>query len=102
MKLEVWLWVCHPRPMSEPDFAALRKRVEKAEKVADGYRTELYEAAVTEAMKSTVYGHVSAVARESGINVQHLRDLINKVDPGWLAKASEERQAAKSKRKETA
>ncbi|MFD0621919.1 hypothetical protein ACFXPV_29280 [Streptomyces sp. NPDC059118] len=88
--------------MSEPDFAALRKRVEKAEKVADGYRTELYEAAVTEAMKSTVYGHVSAVARESGINVQHLRDLINKVDPGWLAKASEERQAAKSKRKETA
>ncbi|MCX5115479.1 hypothetical protein OOK13_45110 [Streptomyces sp. NBC_00378] len=30
------------------------------------------------------------------------RDLINKAHPGWLAKASEERQAAKSKRKETA
>ncbi|MEU2134604.1 hypothetical protein [Streptomyces sp. NPDC018352] len=88
--------------MSKPDFATLRKRVEKAEKIADGCRSELYEAAVAEAMKSTQYGHVSAVARESGINVQHLRDLIDKAHPGWLAKASEERQAAKSKRKETA
>lgn len=80
----------------------LRKRVERAEKVADGYRAEWYEAAITEAMTSTEYGHVSAVAREAGINVQHLRDLINKAHPGWLAQASEEREAAKSKRKKTA
>ncbi|MDK0524826.1 hypothetical protein [Streptomyces sp. ML-6] len=88
--------------MSKPDFAALRKRVEKAEKTAAGYRAEWYEAAIAEAMTSTEYGHVSAVAREAGINVQHLRDLIGKAHPGWLARASEERQAAKPKRKKPA
>ncbi|WNI34445.1 hypothetical protein [Streptomyces sp. ITFR-6] len=85
--------------MNEPDFTELRKRVDKAEKAANDCKAQLYEAAITAAMTSTKYGHVSAVAREAGMNVQHLRDLINKAHPGWLAQASEEREASKSRRK---
>jgi len=77
-------------------LAKLREQSEKSERKAREDKAALLEAAVAEAIKSTKYGHVSAVAKEAGIASQYLRDLIEEKHPGWLAKAAQEREAAKA------
>ncbi|MEU4932067.1 hypothetical protein AB0G54_37130 [Streptomyces yokosukanensis] len=80
----------------EKTLAELRKASEKAEEAARTAKAALLERAVKDAMASTKYGHLSAVAREAGIASQYLRDLIEKDHPGWLDQAAEEREAAKA------
>ncbi|MFI1568212.1 hypothetical protein ACH4ZX_35220 [Streptomyces sp. NPDC020490] len=77
-------------------LAELRAASEAAEEAARKAKAPLLERAVKEAMASTKYGHLSAVAREAGIASQYLRDLIEKEHPGWLDQAAEEREAAKA------
>ncbi|MFI7142886.1 hypothetical protein ACIBQ5_35845 [Streptomyces massasporeus] len=77
-------------------LAKLREKSEASERQAEKDKAALLAAAVKEAMKSTKYGHLSAVAKEAGIASQYLRDLIEKEHPGWLAQAAEERKAAKA------
>lgn len=99
--LVVKLWSCHPLGMThtpETRIAKLRQASEASEAQAKKDKTALLEAAVAEAMKSTVYGHISAVAREAGIASQYLRTLVEDKDPGWLDRAAEEREAVKAQR----
>lgn len=84
----------------EPTLAELRKKSEASEAKAKQDKAALLEAAVKEAMTSTAYGHVSAVARQAGIASQYLRTLIEEKEPGWLDRAAEEREAAKRTAKE--
>lgn len=79
-------------------LAKLREKSEASEAQAKKDKAALLEAAVKEAMSSTAYGHVSAVAREAGIASQYLRTLIEDKEPGWLDRAAEEREAAKAQR----
>ncbi|MCT9093866.1 hypothetical protein N4G70_34175 [Streptomyces sp. ASQP_92] len=74
----------------------LREASEASEAQAKKDKTALLDAAVKEAMTSTAYGHLSAVAREAGIAAQYLRTLIEEKQPGWLDQAAEEREAAKA------
>ncbi|MFE2829197.1 hypothetical protein [Streptomyces sp. NPDC059271] len=76
----------------------LREASEASEAQAKKDKAALLEAAVQEAMTSTAYGHLSAVAREAGIAAQYLRTLIEDKEPGWLDRAAEEREAAKAER----
>ncbi|GHJ19139.1 hypothetical protein [Streptomyces albus] len=78
-----------------PTLAQLRSRAEKSRRQAETDRQALLDAAVAEAVTSHAYGHVSAVAREAGINGQYLRDLIDKRHPGWLEEAARKREAEK-------
>ncbi|MEU2395056.1 hypothetical protein [Streptomyces sp. NPDC007369] len=77
-------------------LAELRKRTEKLESAAAEAKAELIKAAVDEAVTSTVYGHVSAVAKRAGISSQYLRELVEENHPGWLAEAAAERKASKT------
>ncbi|WP_137235492.1 hypothetical protein [Streptomyces sp. BPSDS2] len=77
----------------------LREASEESESQAKKDKAALLEAAVKEAMSSTAWGHLSAVAREAGIASQYLRTLIEDKEPGWLDRAAEEREAAKPKRR---
>ncbi|MEU4986650.1 MULTISPECIES: hypothetical protein [unclassified Streptomyces] len=79
-----------------PRLAKLREKSEASEAQAEKDKRALLAAAVEEAMKSTAYGHLSAVAKEAGIASQYLRTLIETEHPGWLARAAEERKAAKA------
>ncbi|MCY0961464.1 hypothetical protein [Streptomyces sp. H27-H5] len=81
-----------------PTLAALRAAAEKSAKKAEEDRGALIAAAVAEAVTSTKYGHLSAVAREAGIVSQYLRELVEEAHPGWLARAAEEREAEKASR----
>ncbi|EST17942.1 MULTISPECIES: hypothetical protein [Streptomyces] len=74
----------------------LREASEASEAQAKKDKAALLDAAVKEAMTSTAYGHLSAVAREAGIAAQYLRTLIENQHPGWLDQAAEERDAAKA------
>ncbi|MFD9150940.1 hypothetical protein ACWHAO_27955 [Streptomyces albidoflavus] len=74
----------------------LREASEASEAQAKKDKTALLDATVKEAMTSTAYGHLSAVAREAGIAAQYLRTLIEERHPGWLDRAAEEREAAKA------
>ncbi|MGO4420086.1 hypothetical protein AB4Z54_15475 [Streptomyces sp. MCAF7] len=76
-------------------LAKLREKSETSERQAEKDKAALLAAAVEEAMTSTRYGHLSAVAKDAGIASQYLRDLIEKQHPGWLAEAAAERKAAK-------
>ncbi|MGN9821888.1 hypothetical protein ACTMUQ_42250 [Streptomyces sp. SD11] len=76
----------------------LREASEASEAQAKKDKAALLDAAVKEAMTSTAYGHLSAVAREAGIAAQYLRTLIETQHPGWLDQAAEEREAAKAER----
>ncbi|WP_331720082.1 hypothetical protein OG762_51540 (plasmid) [Streptomyces sp. NBC_01136] len=80
----------------ERTLAELRKESETAEDTAKTAKAALLDRAVKDAMSSTKYGHLSAVAREAGITAQYLRDVINARHPGWLDQAAEEREAAKA------
>ncbi|MDO0939282.1 hypothetical protein QQY66_49150 [Streptomyces sp. DG2A-72] len=80
----------------ERTLAELRQASEAAEDAARKAKAALLERAVKDAMASTKYGHLSAVAREADIASQYLRDLIEKDHPGWLDRAAEERKAAKA------
>jgi len=79
-------------------IAELREASEASEEQAKKDKAALLSAAVKEAMTSTEYGHLSAVAREAGIAAQYLRTLIENRHPGWLDQAAEEREAAKAQR----
>ncbi|SDL38142.1 hypothetical protein [Streptomyces indicus] len=79
-------------------IAKLREKSEASEAQAKEHKAALLKAAVEEAMTSTAYGHVSAVAREAGIASQYLRTLIEEKEPGWLDRAAEEREAAKAEK----
>ncbi|GHH56107.1 hypothetical protein [Streptomyces candidus] len=81
------------------DLEALRKKADRSAKTAEDDRAALLDAAVKAAITSSKYGHLSAVAREAGITSQYLRDLVEAAHPGWLAKAAEEREAAKAEHK---
>lgn len=81
---------------STPTLDALRKKAEKSAKTAEDDKAALLDAAVREAIKSTKYGHLSAVARQAGITSQYLRTLVEQAHPGWLDQAAEEREAAKA------
>ncbi|MFJ3673636.1 hypothetical protein ACIPSE_45065 [Streptomyces sp. NPDC090106] len=76
-------------------LAELRDESEQAETKARVAKAALLACAVEEAMASTKYGHLSAVARQAGITGQYLRDVIEAEHPGWLAEAAKEREAAK-------
>ncbi|MFE4496069.1 hypothetical protein ACFRKD_26810 [Streptomyces niveus] len=78
-----------------PTLETLRAASEASAEQADKDRTALLEAAVTAAMESTTYGHLTAVARRAGITHQYLRDLVDQARPGWLEWAAEQREAAK-------
>ncbi|MFB7012331.1 MULTISPECIES: hypothetical protein [unclassified Streptomyces] len=82
----------------EKTIKQLREASEASEAKAKEDKTALLDAAVKEAMTSTAYGHLSAVAREAGIAAQYLRTLIENQHPGWLDQAAEEREAAKAER----
>ncbi|MEH0424766.1 hypothetical protein [Streptomyces sp. B21-083] len=82
-----------------PDLEALRKKADRSAKTAEDDKAALLDAAVKAAITSSKYGHLSAVARDAGITSQYLRDLVEAAHPGWLAKAAEEREAAKAGRK---
>ncbi|MBO8189187.1 hypothetical protein [Streptomyces spirodelae] len=84
--------------MSE-SLAELRARAEASEKRANADKETLLKAAVAKAITSHAYGHLSAVAREAGINGQYLRDLVEKHHPGWLDEAARKREAEKRARK---
>lgn len=79
-------------------IAKLREASEASEAQAKKDKAALLDAAVKEAMASTAYGHLSAVAREAGIAAQYLRTLIENQHPGWLDRAAEEREEAKAQR----
>ncbi|MER7817201.1 hypothetical protein [Streptomyces sp. NPDC096153] len=83
---------------TKPTLAALREKSEKSAKKAEADKAELLAAAVAEAITSSKYGHLSAVARDAGIASQYLRDLVEEAHPGWLAKAAKEREEAKAGR----
>lgn len=80
----------------------LREEADAAEAVARTANSARLERAIQEAMSSTKYGHLTAVAREAGIVPQYLRDLIEDRHPGWLDQAAAERDAAKSAARKTA
>lgn len=79
-------------------IAKLRETSEASETKAKKDKAALLDATIKEAMASTAYGHLSAVAREAGIAAQYLRTLIENQHPGWLDQAAEEREAAKAER----
>jgi hypothetical protein len=81
---------------STPTLDTLRKRAEKTTKAAEDDKAALLDAAVREAITSTKYGHLSAVARQAGITSQYLRTLVEQAHPGWLDRAAEEREAEKA------
>jgi hypothetical protein len=81
--------------MTTPTLAALRSKAEKSAAQAEKDRAELTAAAIAEAVSSDAYGHLSAVAKEAGIDRQVLRELVEKAYPGWLAKAAAARKARK-------
>ncbi|MGC5401892.1 hypothetical protein ACPXCP_39900 [Streptomyces sp. DT20] len=78
------------------DLEALRVRSEKSEKKAAEDKAALLDAAVAEAITSTRYGHLSAVARKAGITSQYLRILVEAERPGFLDEAAAQRDAAKA------
>ncbi|TLQ38839.1 hypothetical protein [Streptomyces marianii] len=81
---------------TESRIAKLRAKAEASEAQAKKDKEALLDAAVEEAVKSTAWGHLSSVAKDAGIVSQYLRTLIENKHPGWLAKAAEEREAAKA------
>ncbi|WP_326683060.1 hypothetical protein [Streptomyces sp. NBC_01237] len=83
--------------MTTTPLAALRAKSEKSEKRAAEDKAALLAAAVAEAITSTRFGHLSAVARESGITSQYLRTLVEAEHPGWLDRAAAQREADKAK-----
>ncbi|MGW5336225.1 hypothetical protein [Streptomyces bauhiniae] len=80
----------------ESKLAKLRKAAEASEDQARKDKTALLEEAVKQAMSSTAYGHVTAVARQANITSQYLRVLIEEKEPGWLDRAAEQRDAVKA------
>ncbi|MEW1551474.1 hypothetical protein [Streptomyces tsukubensis] len=74
----------------------LRRKADRSAKAAETDRAALLTAAVTEAVQSSKYGHLSAVAKRAGITSQYLRDLVEAEHPGWLAEAAKERELAKT------
>ncbi|MGW2227490.1 hypothetical protein [Streptomyces formicae] len=79
-----------------PTLEELRKKAEKSQATADEHRAALLTAAVADAITSTKFGHLSAVARRAGISSQYLRALVEEDHPGWLAQAAEERAKEKA------
>lgn len=77
-------------------LAKLREKSEASEAQARKDKAALLDAAVEEAMASTAWGHLSAVAKDAGIASQYLRTLIENKHPGWLERAAEEREAKKA------
>ncbi|MFE6165460.1 hypothetical protein ACFQ7F_41895 [Streptomyces sp. NPDC056486] len=82
-----------------PTLEALRDKAEKSQTAADADKAALLKVAVKEAIRSTEYGHLTAVSKRAGITSQYLRHLVEEAHPGWLAKATEQRQAEKRQRK---
>jgi hypothetical protein len=82
--------------MSTPSLSELRTRAEASAEQAKKDMEALTAAAVAASAASVAYGHHAAVARESGINQQVLRELVEKRYPGHFARAAAERKAAKA------
>ncbi|MFI5867721.1 hypothetical protein [Streptomyces sp. NPDC051546] len=80
----------------EPTLDELRTAAEETAGKAEAAKAALVDAAVTAAMSSIQYGHLSKVARDAGLDRQVLRDIVNARHPGWLAKAAEQREAEKA------
>ncbi|MCX5207714.1 hypothetical protein OG897_40745 [Streptomyces sp. NBC_00237] len=83
--------------MTTTSLEALREKAKRAEEEAGQAKATLLRAAVAEAVTSTAYGHLSAVAHRAGIAVQYLRKLVEAEHPGWIERARQERDAAKSR-----
>lgn len=79
-----------------PELARLRGKSERSAGQAEVDRAALLEAAVEEAVGTDAWGHLSAVARDSGITAQYLRELVEKRHPGWLERAAAARETRRN------
>jgi hypothetical protein len=90
-----------PETAGTESLADLRATAEETAGAAEAAQRALTDAAVTAAMSSTRYGHLSKIAKQAGIHPQVLRQVIDSRHPGWLAEAAAQREKEKAQRAST-